>query len=86
MYYINCGFVVSYVLMKMFIVIYCDFISVFMNKLFCFVLGMGLLEDGYFGSQNFFIYLDVWYDEFFVIIDKSFVNYGKLVNFDQVVI
>ncbi|BFM06559.1 hypothetical protein [Halioxenophilus aromaticivorans] len=49
------------------------------NKPFRFALGMGLLSDGYFGSQNSTIHPDVWYDEFAVYTNKNSSNYGSAV-------
>lgn len=49
------------------------------NAPFRFALGMALLEDGYFGSQNSTIHPDVWYDEFAVYTNKNSSNYGSAV-------
>ncbi len=49
------------------------------NKPFRFTLGMGLLDDGYFGAQNSPLEPDIWYDEYAVITDKNSSKYGEAV-------
>lgn len=80
MHYINQGPAATHVLTKTPTSIYPKGTGASSNKPFRFALGMGLLEDGYFGSQNSTNHPDVWYDEFSVITDKSSGSYGKAVN------
>jgi len=83
MHHINRGPAASHVLTKTPTATYRDSTSASTNKPFRFALGMGLLEDGYFGSQNSPTHPDVWYDEFSVITDKSSASYGKAVTSNQ---
>ena len=47
---------------------------------FRLALGLGLMENGFFATQNDGSDPDCWYDEFAVIVDPSASNYGQAVK------
>lgn len=79
MHYVASGPAASHVLTKTPTDTYPDGTNASSDKAFRFALGMGLLEDGYFGSQNSSDHPDVWYDEFSVNTDSSSNYYGEAV-------
>lgn len=78
-HFIANGPAASHVLTKTPTKIYPDGTGASTNKPYRFALGMGLLDNGYFGSQNSTAHPDVWYDEFAVYTDTSSSNYGEAV-------
>jgi hypothetical protein len=78
-HFIEKGPVASHVLTKTPTMTYPNGTNASSNRPFRFALGMGLLEDGYFGSQNSAEDPDPWYDEFAVITDPDAPNYGEAV-------
>lgn len=86
MHHISKGPAATHVLTKTPTLTYRDGTSAATDRPFRFALGMGLLDDGYFGSQNAPAHPDVWYDEFSVITDKSSSSYGTAVRSSEAAI
>ncbi len=50
------------------------------DKPFRLALGLGLMQNGYFATQNSGSDPDTWYDEFAVIVDPKSASYGQAVK------